>query len=67
MGRELPSPVGHPIATHLVRFPPRRPLVGDLELPQGLRIYEIGESHIAGVERDIMGVEYVRLYQLVKP
>ena len=42
-----------------------RPL-GDVEMPDGLRVYEIGEDHIAGVERDEMRVEYVRLYGVVK-
>ena len=41
--------------------------LGDLVVPLGLRVAEIGEDHVAGVERDESGVEFVRVYRLVKP
>lgn len=41
--------------------------LGDLELPDGLQVYEIGDDYMAGIERDDMGVEYVRVYALEKP
>jgi len=47
-------------------FDPEGRWLGDVELPNGLRVYEIGEDHIAGVQRDDMGVEYVRLYRVTK-
>ncbi|MGD2154971.1 MAG: hypothetical protein PVG79_17025 [Gemmatimonadales bacterium] len=47
-------------------FDPDGRWLGDVEIPQGLRVHEIGEDYIAGVERDDMGVEYVRLYAVVK-
>lgn len=47
-------------------FDPDGRWLGDLEMPDGLRVYEIGENHVAGVERDEMRVEYVRLYRVMK-
>jgi hypothetical protein len=47
-------------------FDPDGRWLGDLVLPDGLRVYEIGEDYVAGVETDEMGVEYVRLYGVVK-
>ena len=41
--------------------------LGDLTMPRGLSVVEIGEHHVAGVERDDTGIEYVRVYRLVKP
>ena len=48
-------------------FDPEGRWLGDLTLPHGLRVDEIGEAQIAGVERDSLGVEYVKVYQLIKP
>ena len=60
-----------PRDTHLLRtwsvFDPDGRWLGDLDLPHGLRVDEIGKDYIAGVERDDVGVEYVRVYRVVKP
>lgn len=62
------------IAPHALQHRSSRPRrtvsgrwLGDLELLGGLRNYEIHERHVTGVERDEMGVEYVRVYEVVKP
>jgi hypothetical protein len=48
-------------------FDPDGRWLGDLDLPRGLRVDEIGADYIAGVERDTLGVEYVKVYRVVKP
>jgi len=47
-------------------FDPEGRWLGQLELPKGLRVIEIGEGHISGVERDDTGVEYVKVYEVMK-
>ena len=41
--------------------------LGDVEFPKGLRVFEIGENLVVGVERDNDGVEFVRIYRIVRP
>lgn len=40
--------------------------LGDVELPDDLQVYEIGADYVAGIERDEIGVEHVRVYTLEK-
>jgi hypothetical protein len=41
--------------------------LGDVEFPKALRVFEIGDDYVIGVERDSDGVEYVKLYRIAKP
>jgi hypothetical protein len=41
--------------------------LGDVEFPKPLRVFEIGDDYVVGVERDSDGVEYVKVYRIVKP
>jgi hypothetical protein len=40
--------------------------LGQVLTPDGLRIFEIGEDYVLGVERDELDVEHVRMYRLLK-
>jgi hypothetical protein len=40
--------------------------LGDLQPPSGLRITEIGDDYLMGVWADTLGVEQVRVYEIVK-
>lgn len=42
-------------------------MLGDVAIPERLWVFEIGDDYVLGVERDELGVEYVRMYALVKP
>jgi hypothetical protein len=42
-------------------------LLGDLEVPAGLTIYDIGNDYVLGRTRAELDVERVALYRLVKP
>jgi hypothetical protein len=48
-------------------FDPDGTQLGDVEIPVGFSISEIGDDYILGVFRDDLGVEQVRMYSLVKP
>ncbi len=39
-------------------------VLGFVETPSGLRIYEIGEDYILGRATDDLGVEYVQMWSL---
>jgi len=41
--------------------------VGSVILPTGLRIFEIGADYILGAYADDLGVEYLRMYPLIRP
>ena len=41
--------------------------LGDVTLPAGLTVYEIGSYYVLGSWQDEIEVEHVRLYELVKP
>jgi hypothetical protein len=41
--------------------------LGDVEVPWGLTVWEIGENYVLGSFRGALGVESVRLYALEKP
>ncbi|MDE2875539.1 MAG: 6-bladed beta-propeller [Gemmatimonadota bacterium] len=45
-------------------FDPEGRVLGFVETPPGLRIHEIGESHILGRATDSLGVEYVQVWPL---
>lgn len=38
--------------------------LGDVVLPEGLEVHEIGEDYVLGVEEDELGVEFVRIVKL---
>lgn len=42
-------------------------LAARVEMPPGFRILEIGADHVLGVHADELGVETVRLYELITP
>lgn len=56
-GQERPSPLW-------TVFDPAGRVLGFIETPSGLRIYEIGEDYILGRATDDLGVEYVRMWSL---
>jgi hypothetical protein len=41
--------------------------LGDVDLPAGLEVFEIGSDYVLGVLRDELGVEFVRNHHLDKP
>jgi hypothetical protein len=41
--------------------------LGVVTLPPEFRVFEIGEDYVLGAWRDDLDVEYVQLYQLIKP
>jgi hypothetical protein len=41
--------------------------LGDVEVPWGLTVWEIGENYVLGSFRGELGVESVRLYALERP
>jgi hypothetical protein len=41
--------------------------LGSLQTPAGLRVTSIGSDWLPGIEKDELGVEYVRLYRIEKP
>ena len=45
-------------------FDPDGQVLGFVETPAGLSIFEIGEDYILGLARDDLGVEYVRMWSL---
>ena len=40
--------------------------LGEIELPEGLRVLELGDDYVLGVQIDDFDVEHVRLYRLLK-
>lgn len=56
-GQERPSPLW-------TVFDPEGRVLGFVETPSGLRIYEIGEDYILGRATDDLGVEYVQMWSL---
>lgn len=36
-------------------------------IPEGMRLFEIGDDYLLGMERDELGIEYVRMYGLARP
>ena len=48
-------------------FDPNGHVLGFVETPPGLHIYEIGADYILGHETDEDGIEYVRLWPLSRP
>lgn len=39
--------------------------LGIVDIPTDLQVFEIGRDHVLGVWADDLGVEYVRMYDLV--
>lgn len=58
--------VANPVYARTV-FDPSGRMLGDIEFPPGLSVYEIGEDYVLGRWRDDMDIEFVRLHSLVKP
>ncbi len=52
---------------HTTIFDPEGRMVGSVVLPDGFRVYEIGDDYILGRSTDELGVEYLRMYQLTRP
>ncbi len=48
-------------------FDPDGRWLGDIETPARLRIFQIGRDFLLGRNRDDLGVERIRLYDLVRP
>ncbi|UCD25203.1 MAG: hypothetical protein JSW51_04575 [Gemmatimonadota bacterium] len=42
-------------------------LLGQVGIPPGLLVYEIGEDYVLGRWRDELDVEHIRLHELIKP
>jgi hypothetical protein len=32
-----------------------------------MRLFEIGDDYLLGMERDDLGIEYVRMYEITRP
>ena len=47
-------------------FSPDGHLLGRVEVPRGLRIAEIGDDYLLGVQRDEFDVPYVLRFRLVE-
>ena len=47
-------------------FTPDGEEVGQVEIPAGLEPYQVTEDKVLGVYFDELGVEYVRVYELVR-
>jgi hypothetical protein len=47
-------------------FDPEGVWLGTVEVPPGLRIYEIGPDYMLGRWDDELGVEHIRSYRLIK-
>ena len=58
-GEETPNP------TWTV-FDPGGHVLGFVETPEGLSIFEIGEDHVLGLATDELGVQYVQMWSLVR-
>ncbi len=56
-GEERPNPVW-------TIFDPDGRVLGYVDTPAGLNIYEIGDDYILGIARDDMRVEYVQVWTL---
>ena len=39
---------------------------GTVTLPAGFRPYDIGPDYVLGMWRDVLGIEYVRMYDLIE-
>jgi hypothetical protein len=48
-------------------FDPDGRWLGGVETPVAYRIYQIGADFLLGRHRDDLGVERIRLYELIKP
>ena len=48
-------------------FDPDGQVLGFMETPAGLSIFEVGEDYILGLTRDDLGVEYVQVWSLERP
>ncbi len=47
-------------------FAPEGRWLGTVEMPEGLRVMEIGSDYVLGIWRDELDVEFVRLHRIVK-
>jgi len=48
-------------------FGPEGKLTGHFELPAGLEVLDVGEDYLLALYQDDLEVEYLRLYELVRP
>lgn len=56
---------GRPSAAWSV-FDPQGEWLGDVALPAGLQVYEIGDDYVLGRERDELAIEQVLMYRIEK-
>ena len=52
---------------HYSVFDPSGRWLGDVAVPAGLRLLDVGDLHVVGVAVDDHGVEHVRVHRLIKP
>jgi hypothetical protein len=48
-------------------FDPTGRWLGTVEMPEGLRVTQIGPDYVVGVWQDSWDVSYVRVYRIQKP
>lgn len=48
-------------------FDPNGVMLGDVRVPNGLRIFEFGSDYVLGVWQNGLDVPHVRMYELIKP
>ena len=48
-------------------FDPSGRMLGDVQFPPGLVVFEVGRDYVLGRWRDETDIEFVRLYPLIKP
>ena len=41
--------------------------LGEVVVPAGLTVHDIGETHLTGKWTDDLGIEYVHVYEIQKP
>lgn len=56
-----------PDASTWTVFDPQGRMLGNVEIPAGGAVHEIGDDYLLGVWRDDLDVEQVRSYDLIKP
>jgi hypothetical protein len=55
------------VPSEWVVFDPTGRWLGEVEMPAGFTALEIGDDFVLGITRDEFDVEYIRVYDLVKP
>ena len=63
---QYPVPGDHPVAKWRV-YDPQGELRALVEMPDAFEVFEIGSRYVLGVWQDSQGVDFVRMYDLIKP